>query len=377
MKFEVNLALRYFRSQRKSLAKFTALVAIVGIAVGVASLIAAQALARGFQAEMQDKILKNTAHITIFRKDGAEIQTYQRLKEDLEKQSNIKKVEATTFDSALVIGDKSTAYCVLRVVENVENNLSVGRELAEKTGLEVGRKAEIVVSNNDSAKSSRIGVNGTFQTGIYDYDSTWIYLSPNAYNYIFGKQTFYPTVLSVSLKDIYKAQETAAQLRQNLSDEYKIVDWQEANQPLFAALSLEKKVSLAIISLIILVAVLNITTTLALLVNERRLDIAILRTCGATTKNLLSIFLLEGLFLGLIGIILGVILGLSVCHLANYFRLISLEKEVYSLNQITLQPNLSDVLLIVLIAFALSLIATIYPAWKAAKVKPLENLRTV
>ena len=188
MKFEVSLAFQYFRSQRKSLAKFTALVAIVGIAVGVASLIAAQALARGFQAEMQDKILKNTAHITIFRKDGAEIQTYQRLKEDLEKQSNIKKVEATTFDSALVIGDKSTAYCVLRVVENVENNLSVGRELAEKTGLEVGRKAEIVVSNNDSAKSSRIGVNGTFQTGIYDYDSTWIYLSPNAYNYIFGKK---------------------------------------------------------------------------------------------------------------------------------------------------------------------------------------------
>lgn len=377
MKFEVNLALRYFRSQRKSLARFTALVAIGGIAVGVASLIAAQALARGFQAEMQDKILKNTAHITIFRKDGAEIQTYQQLKEDLEKQSNIKKVEATTFESALVIGDKSTAYCVLRVVENAENNLLIGRELAEKTGLEVGKKAEIVVSNNDSAKNSRIGVNGTFQTGIYDYDSTWIYLSPNAYNYIFGKQTFYPTVLSVSLKDIYKAQETAAQLRQTISDEYKIVDWQEANQPLFAALSLEKKVSLAIISLIILVAVLNITTTLALLVNERRLDIAILRTCGATTKNLLSIFLLEGLFLGFIGIILGVILGLSACFFANYFRLISLEKEVYSLNQITLQPNLSDVLLIVLIAFALSLIATIYPAWKAAKVKPLENLRTV
>ncbi|MBX7173761.1 MAG: ABC transporter permease [Pyrinomonadaceae bacterium] len=377
MKFEVNLAFRYFRSQRKSLAKFTALVAIVGIAVGVASLIVAQSLARGFQAEMQNKILQNTAHITIFRKDGAEIQTYQQLKEDLEKQSNVKKVEATTFDSALVIGDTSTAYCVLRVVENAENNLSVGRELAEKTGLEVGKKAEIVVSNNDSAKNSCIGVNGIFQTGIYDYDSTWIYLSPNAYNYIFGKQNFYPTILSVALKDIYKAQETAVQLRQNLSDEYKIVDWQEANQPLFAALSLEKKVSLAIISLIIFVAVLNITTTLALLVNERRLDIAILRTCGATTKNLLSIFLLEGLFLGLIGIVLGTILGLSVCFLANYFRLISLEKEVYSLNQITLQPNLSDVFLIGLIAFALSLIATIYPAWKAAKVKPLENLRTV
>lgn len=377
MKFEINLAIRYFRSQRKSLARFTALVAIVGITVGVASLIVAQSLARGFQAEMQDKILANTAHITIFRKDGAEIQNYQQLRTDLAKLENIKKIDATTFESALVIGEKSTNYCVLRVVENAENNLAIGKELAEKTGLEVGKKAEILISNNDSAKSSRVEVRGTFQTGLYDYDSTWIYLSPNAYTYIFGKQTFYPTVLSLAVTDIYKAKETANLVRQNLSDEYKVVDWQEANQPLFAALSLEKKVSLAIISLIIFIAVLNITTTLALLVNERRLDIAILRTCGATTKNLLSIFLLEGLFLALIGIIAGVILGLSACFLANYFQLISLEKEVYSLNQITLQPNLIDVLLIVLIAFVLSLIATLYPAWKASQVKPLENLRTV
>ncbi|HRH46388.1 MAG TPA: ABC transporter permease [Pyrinomonadaceae bacterium] len=377
MKFEVNLAIRYFRSQRKSLARFTALVAIVGIAVGVASLIVAQSLARGFQAEMQDKILANTAHITIFRKDGAEIQHYQQLRTDLAKLENIKKIDATTFESALVIGEKSTNYCVLRVVENAENNLAIGKELAEKTGLEVGKKAEILISNNDSAKSSRVGVNATFQTGLYDYDSTWIYLSPNAYTYIFGKQTFYPTVLSIAVTDIYKAKETANLVRQNLSDEYKIIDWQEANQPLFAALSLEKKVSLAIISLIIFIAVLNITTTLALLVNERRLDIAILRTCGATTKNLLSIFLLEGLFLALIGIIAGVILGVTGCFLANYFHLISLEKEVYSLNQITLQPNLTDVVLIVLIAFVLSLIATLYPAWKASQVKPLENLRIV
>lgn len=377
MKFEVNLAIRYFRSQRKSLARFTALVAIVGITVGVASLILAQALARGFQAEMQDKILANTAHITIFRKDGAEIQNYQQLRADLAKLENVKKIDATTFESALVIGEKSTNYCVLRVVENAENNLEVGKELAEKTGLEIGKKAEILISNNDSAKSSRVEVRATFQTGLYDYDSTWIYLSPNAYIYIFGKQIFYPTVLSIAVNDIYKAKETANLVRQNLSDEYKIIDWQEANQPLFAALSLEKKVSLAIISLIIFIAVLNITTTLALLVNERRLDIAILRTCGATTKNLLSIFLLEGLFLALIGIIAGVILGLTACNLANYFKLISLEKEVYSLNQITLQPNLIDVLLIVLIAFVLSLIATIYPAWKASQIKPLENLRTV
>lgn len=376
MKFEIKLAIRYFRAKRQSLARFTAMSAIVGIAVGVGSLILAQSLARGFQAEMQDKILANTSHITIFRKDGAEILDYQQLKSNLEKIENVKKVEATTFESALVIGKKSTAYCVLRVAESAENNLVIGKDLAEKTGLDVGDKAEILISQNESAKSARVGVNATFQTGLYDYDSTWIYLSPNAYNYIFGKQVFYPTVISINAANIYQTNATANLIRQNLSDDFKIVDWQEANQPLFAALSLERKVSLAIISLIIFIAVLNITTTLALLVNERRLDIAILRTCGATTRNLMTIFLFEGLFLGLIGIIAGLILGLFASFLANYFSLISLEKGVYSLNKITLQPNLTDVLLIVAIAFVLSLIATFYPAWKSSKIKPSENLRS-
>jgi lipoprotein-releasing system permease protein len=124
------------------------------------------------------------------------------------------------------------------------------------------------------------------------------------------------------------------------------------------------------------VATLNITTTLALLVNERKLDIAVLRTCGASTKSLLSIFLFEGLLIGVIGIVFGVIFGISACFAANYFKLISLEKEVYSLNQITLQTSFHDILLIISITFILVLLSTIFPAWKATKIKPLENLRT-
>jgi lipoprotein-releasing system permease protein len=182
-------------------------------------------------------------------------------------------------------------------------------------------------------------------------------------------------MLIVITTDIYSVKQTAESLRENLSDEYKIIDWQEANQPLFAALSLEKKVTFAVILLITLVASLNITTTLALLVNERRLDIAILRTCGAKTKSLLIVFLIEGMFLGLIGIIFGVILGLSSCFLSNYFKLISLNTEVYSLSSILLKPNVFEVLLVVIIAFLLSIFATLFPAWKASQIKPLENLR--
>ncbi len=132
---------------------------------------------------------------------------------------------------------------------------------------------------------------------------------------------------------------------------------------------------LAIISLIIFIAALNITTTFALLVNESRLDIAILRTCGAKTRSLMKIFLLEGLFFSLIGIISGVILGLQAVF-RQIISTVSLDSEVYSLNQITLQPSFMNVLLIMAIAFGLCLTATLYPAWKASRIKPLENLRT-
>lgn len=382
MRYELKLALVYLFAKRKSLARFTSIVAVVGITSGVAALISAQALARGFQEEMRDKILANTAHITIFRKDGFGIKNYQEISTNLEKLPNIQSISPTTYESAILIGGKSNSYAVLRTIKNqrkqVEGQIevSIGAELAEKAGLIVGDEAEILVSDNDTAKNSTVRITNIFRTGLYDYDSSWIYLSPEDFAKIFDRQSFSPTILSIAVADIYEVAETSESIRVKLSDEFKVVDWQEANQPLFAALSLEKKVSLAIISLIIFIAVLNITTTLAMLVNERKPDIAILRTCGATTRSLLSIFLLEGFFLGLIGTFLGVILGVIGCWTANYFKFIRLDAAVYSLEFIPLRPSFADVLLIIAVALLLSLLATIYPAWRAAGVKPLENLRT-
>jgi lipoprotein-releasing system permease protein len=182
-------------------------------------------------------------------------------------------------------------------------------------------------------------------------------------------------VLSVAVSDIYEAHQTANLIRRSVSEDYKIVDWQEANKPLFAALSLEKKVSFAVILLIIFIAIMNITTTLSLLVNERKADIAILRTCGATTKSILAIFMFQGLILGLLGISFGVIFGILGCFLSNYFKLISLDVEVYSIASILLQISILDVLSIVGSAFILTCLATIFPAWKASRMKPLENIK--
>lgn len=381
MRYEFKLAVVYFFAKRKSLARFTSIIAIVGITAGVASLIFAQSSARGFQEEMRDKILANTAHITIFRKDGFSIKNHKEITAKLSKLENIKSISPTTYESAILIGAKTNSYAVLRVVEgqksNIEGQIEVklGAELAEKSGLIIGDEAEILVSDNNNAKNKTVRISEIFRTGLYDYDSSWIYLSSEDFAKIFNRQSFSPTILSVSVSDIYSVKKTSDLVRSNLSDEFKIVDWQEANQPLFAALSLEKKVSLAIISLIIFIAVLNITTTLAMLVNERKLDIAVLRTCGATTRSLLSIFLLEGFFLGVIGTFFGGIVGLIGCFLANYFKFIRLDAAVYSLEFIPLRPNIWDLLTIVFVALFLSLLATIYPAWRAAGIKPMENLR--
>jgi len=376
MSFELKLAFKYFRVRRKSLARFTSIVAVVGIAAGVASMIIAQSLARGFADEMRDKILANTSHVSVFLKDGGEISDWQTFQTNLEKLENIKEISATTYENAFLIGETSVNYVTLRVNSN-QSGIAIGAKLAEKSGLKVNDRAEIItLENGIEPKRNRVRITETFETGLYDYDSTWIYVSPEIFAQFHGQPQFTPTILSVSVKDIYASGETAQKIRGELGEKFKVVDWQEANRPLFAALSLERKVSLAIISLIIFIAALNITTTLALLVNERRLDIAILRTCGAKTVSLIKIFLLEGLFLGFIGIFFGVILGLFSCFVGNYFKIISLPAEVYSLSYIPLRPEVLNILMIIFIAFFLCLTATFYPALKASRIKPLENLRT-
>ncbi len=374
------MAWRYFRARRKSLARLTAIVAVVGIAVGVASLIVAQSLARGFAEEMQTKILANTAHISIFMSDGTEINNWRQIKENLAANAEIIEVTPTAYDNALLVGQPETAYAVLKVggqqsaeVALKGSEIRVGVRLAEKLQLKIGDSAEILTAENQTPSRARVA--GVMETGLYDYDSTWVFVSPENFARLHHQQEFTPTVLSVSVRDIFKADKSAQEIRQMLGENFRVLDWQEANRPLFAALSLERKVSLAIISLIVFVAVLNITTTLALLVNERKSDVAVLRICGARGKILMTIFLLEGALLGLIGIFVGLVIGLLACSAGNYFKIINLSAEVYELNDIPFVPNLLNILLIVFTTFALCLLAAVYPAYRAVRVKPLENLR--
>ena len=182
-------------------------------------------------------------------------------------------------------------------------------------------------------------------------------------------------MISVQVNDADNVKQIAANVLSTLGNDYTAIDWQQANQPLFTALALERRMGVVIVGLIIAIAVLNITGMLILVVVERRRDIAILSTLGATRTGVMLVFVIEGAVVGAIGAIAGVLLGLAACFAGNRFKLVSLPADVYSISNVPYNATVKEVALTSLIAFGLSVLATIYPARNAARMRPVEVLR--
>ena len=408
MPYEIFLALRHLRSrQRRRMARATSLIAVVGIMVGVAALIVALALANGFRDEMRDKILRGTAHLTVMRSDGQPISDYKEIASRIAGVPGVVSATGTTYDGAVIVGKRGSAYAVLRGIDvdsaqaRVELSRTLvagsaepvfqassgtqdlppvvlGSELATRTGLNPGDTAEVISAHTAISPANgnkrKVRVAGIFRSGLFEYDSTWIYLPLETASAISG-DAHTAAVIGVQVGNIYDVKSTAWQLKQLLGSSYTTVDWQEANRPLFTALALERRIGVVIIGLIIFIAALNITTTLILVVVERRRDIAILNTMGATTRSIMSIFVIEGAIVGMLGAAGGVLLGAIAVLVANHYQLISLPADVYSISNVPLSLNLRDLALAALVAFALSVLATVYPARAAARIRPAEMLR--
>jgi lipoprotein-releasing system permease protein len=391
VRFELFLTFRYLRFSRL-LAQATAAVAFCGIACGVAALILTLALANGFRRAMQEKILNNTAHITVFRADDGEIADWRLLKEKINQSEGVARVSATSVDNALIIGKNSANYAVLRGVENAQDandkfdtetkiKIEVGKILAEKAGLKIGDAAEIIAgggkigADSFAPISTLVEIGAIFETGLYDYDSTWIRASLPDGARLTGRDFPAPTVLTIETADIYQSQKISQKIAEKLGGDFKVLDWREANRPLFAALALERRAAIAVIFLIVLLAVSNVTTTLALVVRERAADIAVLKTCGARTRSIVLIFLVQGVVLGVAGVAAGVTLGWLACFIANRFDLISLPSGVYAIERVSLEPNLTDIVSIFLAILVLCLAASALPSWWASRIRSHEILR--
>jgi lipoprotein-releasing system permease protein len=406
MRYELFLAIRNLRMRRhRRLTRVTTLVAVSGIAIGVGALIIALALANGFRDEMRDKILRGTSHLTVMRSDGGPFADLESIRRTISEVPEVKSVVATTYDGVVLVGPSGTAYAVLRGVEinspamrseldklivagTAEPTFSpregdlrevvIGVELAKRAGVKVNDVVEIISANSGSGSSEPIRrlvrVAGLSRTGLYEYDATWIYAALDLSAMLTG-HSGKASVLSVQVTDLYEVKPVAALVKARLGSEFTTVDWQEANQPLFAALALERRMGFVVIGLIVLIAALNITTTLILVVVERRRDIAVLSAMGASSKNIMSIFMIEGVIIGACGAVAGVAFGVAGCLLANHYKLISLPADVYSISTVPFNLELLDMVAAAGIALLLSLFATLYPAVAASRVRPIEMLR--
>ena len=390
MPYEVFLALRYLKSRRKRrLARATSVAAMLGIAMGVAALIVAFALSNGFRDEMREKILEGTAHLSVVRADGRPIENYAELAGRLKQVGGVVSASATTYDGALVRGTKGSSYAVIRGVERdaVQSrwvkegsfaplfeaasntpNAVVGADLAARVGLSLGDVFQVQPANDSTPR--RLRVAGIFRSGLFEYDSTWIYVGMD-----FAGNNHAASVMSVQVNDIDNVKQVSADVSRTLGNSYTIIDWQQANQPLFAALALERRMGLFIIGLIIAIATLNITTMLILVVVERRRDIAILNALGATRTGVMLLFIIEGAVVGAIGAAVGVAIGFIACAIGNHYKLVSLPADVYSISNVPLIARPSEMLIAALVAFLLSVLATIYPARAASRMRPVEALR--
>jgi lipoprotein-releasing system permease protein len=396
MPYEVFLAFRYLRSRHKRrLARATSIAAILGICMGVAALIVAFALSNGFRDEMKEKILQGTAHLSVLRADGRPIENHTELARRLQEVDGVVSASATTYDGVLARGSKDSGYAVIRGIENEGGQFAqarqwlsegsfgplfeasdqmpsavIGAELATRLGIAVGDVFQISADTS----SRRLRVVGIFRSGLFEYDSTWIYVALETAS-AFAGNSHAASVVSVQVSDADNVKQVSADASKVLGNGYTIVDWQQANQPLFSALALERRMGLFIIGLIIAIATLNITTMLVLVVVERRRDIAILNALGATRTGVMLVFVIEGAVVGAIGAIAGVVLGLIACMIGNHYKLVSLPADVYSISNVPLTPRASEMFLAALVAFVLSVLATIYPARAASRLRPVEALR--
>jgi lipoprotein-releasing system permease protein len=406
MRYELFLAIRNLRSKRgRRLTRVTTLIAVLGIGVGVGALIVALALANGFRDEMRDKILRGTAHINVMRVDGQPITGFRELAERIKQLNGVVGASGTTYDGAVLLGPRTNSYAVLRGLDRdsstamaelskvmVEGSVDslfankegdvrgviLGADLASRSDLKVGDVAEIVTANPSTTSAQPVRrltrVTGIFRTGLFEYDSTWIYM-PLDLAAVLAGSIDRVSVISVQVNDIYHVNQISSAIRSSLGDAYTTINWEEANRPLFAALALERRMGMIVIALIIFIAALNIATTLVLVVVERRADIAILGAMGSSARSVMGIFVIEGAIIGACGAVLGVMVGIGATMIGNHFKLVSLPPDVYSISAVPFNVQFIDVLIAASVALLLSLIATIYPALAAARVRPVEMLR--
>jgi lipoprotein-releasing system permease protein len=405
MPFELHVALRYLLARRKqAFISVISLISILGVLVGVMALVIAVALMTGLQGELRDRLLGSTAHVYVWRIGG--MTDYQAEVARLRAMPHVVGAAPTTQGPALAMVGEHSKFLTIKGIDPVlekqvtdigrsmkSGRLSaiasedpdqppgivLGQDLARDLGVTVGDTLRVLTAQGTVSpfgvlpRSRLVRVAGTFSLGLYEFDSSYGFVSLPVAERLMN--TTAPQYIELRIDDIYRAPEVAADIMRRLGDRYLTEDWAGMNKSLFSALWLEKMAISITIGLIVMVAALNIVASLILLVMEKNRDIAILKTMGATARSVMTIFMLQGLIIGIVGTAVGAGGGWLVAHVLDKYRLIHLPMDVYQVSYVPFTIQRLDFTLIVAAAIVICFLATLYPARQAAKLEPAEALR--
>jgi lipoprotein-releasing system permease protein len=404
MKFELFVARRYLTARRKqAFISVITSISVIGIAIGVAALVIAIALITGFQGDVQDKILGATSHIMVSDLGGEGLPDYEGLAEKIRTIPGVESVTPVVYNTVLITGFGESSGALVKGIDFVREKpgaawlqkleagkipdgggpregLLLGRELALRIGAQVGDAVSVVTASSTLSplgllpKTKRFQVTGLFNTGLYEFDNGTALVAIGVAQRLFGLEGR-ASYIQVKLRDIFAAPAVGEKIKAALPPVVYITTWMELNKSLFSALKLEKNIMFLTITLIVIVAALNIIATLILMVMEKTRDIGILMAMGATPRAINRIFFTQGALIGVIGTALGVLLGLGWCGLANAFELIKIPVDIYQISYVPFRLRPFDLALIVGVTLAISFVSTLFPARRAAKIDPVVALK--
>ncbi len=406
-RYQIFNALRYLKSKKKyrGVSVNTA-ISIGGVAVGVMALLVVLSVMTGFQQDIQRKILGATAHIIIRDYKGVMTKAgYDDVIDKIKTEKDVVSFAPFVLGQVMVSSGKRAHGVYLRGIEPASESktteilshikegsvkglsdegglpgIILGKELAANLGVFAGDKVNIISPIGEIGpmgmlpKVKQFRVAAIFEIGMFEYDSNLVLTGIDPARDFFGMKGEI-TGIQLKLDDIYKATQVKKRLQDKLGFPYQVMDWMQMNKNLFSALKLEKFAMFVILVLIVLVASFNIISNLIMNVIEKSREIAILKAIGATNKGIMTVFMLQGLFIGLIGTAIGITGGFVTGYVLNRFEIIKLPADVYYLSHLPVKMELFDFVTVCVSAIAISFLATLYPAWQAAKLNPVEPLR--
>ena len=408
---ERTIALRYIKSRRvEGFISVSAWFSLIGIVLGVATLIVVMSVMNGFRTELVDRILGINGHLIVYKKNGLLIENYNKIVSQISDTQNVVAVTPYLEGQALAKTKNSISGIIIRgtkwsdlpakkllwksldntAIDNfkIKQNIILGYRLAQRLNLRVGDYISLISPN---VMETAIGVlpikqnfmvGGFFDVGMYEYDNNFIFIPwEKAEKFLSIKKIAHG--IEIFLDNPKTTQNVYDDLISKLDEKFTIIDWKKRNSSFMNALDVEKNVMFVILTLIILVATFNIISSMIMLVQTKKSDIALMRTMGASKHFVIRIFMLTGSIIGIIGTIIGAILGTIVSinietirnFVSSLFGQELFSPQIYFLSTLPSNINFNEVLIVMGLSISLTLIASMFPAWKASKISPAEALR--